>query len=497
MTGRVPDLLARLGAARRHAEAALAELVGADAARRLFAGDGGLWSDDPERAAEIGRWIGWLPVVDEMARARARARRSGRPSARHGRERTVLCGMGGSSLAPLVLRQAPSAGRWRCSTRPTRTPSAPSRSTARCSSIASKSGTTIEPLVMLEYFLDAAGRDGSRFVAITDPGLLPGGPGARSSASTPSSPTGPTSAGATPRCRCSAWCRRRSPACRSAAMLAAARRPRATRPRPTCRPPATRRCSSARCWAGWRAQGRDKLTLADLAVARAASASGWSSSSPSRRARRARAWCRWPTSAPGAPGVYGDDRVFAHVRADATHDAAIDALAAAGHPVVALDVAVARGPRRADADVGARHGLLPAACWASTPSTSPTSRPPRCSRATCSRPTSGTGSRRRWSRGDDVGEALAAAERRALVRRHPGLRHARPTATEARSAGRAAPHPRRARRVATSMGFGPRYLHSTGQLHKGGPPTGRLPAGAGRRARPTCPSPAGRTASAR
>ena len=25
-------------------------------------------------------------------------------------------------------------------------------------------------------------------------------------------------------------------------------------------------------------------------------------------------------------------------------------------------------------------------------------------------------------------------------------------------------------RVATSLGFGPRYLHSTGQLHKGGPP---------------------------
>jgi transaldolase/glucose-6-phosphate isomerase len=26
------------------------------------------------------------------------------------------------------------------------------------------------------------------------------------------------------------------------------------------------------------------------------------------------------------------------------------------------------------------------------------------------------------------------------------------------------------KRVATSAGFGPRYLHSTGQLHKGGPP---------------------------
>jgi hypothetical protein len=31
---------------------------------------------------------------------------------------------------------------------------------------------------------------------------------------------------------------------------------------------------------------------------------------------------------------------------------------------------------------------------------------------------------------------------------------------------------RDARRVATTLGFGPRYLHSTGQLHKGGPATG-------------------------
>ena len=27
-------------------------------------------------------------------------------------------------------------------------------------------------------------------------------------------------------------------------------------------------------------------------------------------------------------------------------------------------------------------------------------------------------------------------------------------------------------RVATTLGFGPRFLHSTGQLHKGGPNTG-------------------------
>ena len=31
---------------------------------------------------------------------------------------------------------------------------------------------------------------------------------------------------------------------------------------------------------------------------------------------------------------------------------------------------------------------------------------------------------------------------------------------------------RDARNVATTLGFGPRFLHSTGQLHKGGPNTG-------------------------
>ena len=31
---------------------------------------------------------------------------------------------------------------------------------------------------------------------------------------------------------------------------------------------------------------------------------------------------------------------------------------------------------------------------------------------------------------------------------------------------------RERRHVATTLGYGPRYLHSTGQLHKGGPNTG-------------------------
>jgi transaldolase/glucose-6-phosphate isomerase len=36
--------------------------------------------------------------------------------------------------------------------------------------ISSKSGSTIEPSVMHEYFWERTGQDGSRFVAVTDPG---------------------------------------------------------------------------------------------------------------------------------------------------------------------------------------------------------------------------------------------------------------------------------------------------------------------------------------
>ncbi len=50
--------------------------------------------------------------------------------------------------------------------------------------------------------------------------------------------------------------------------------------------------------------------------------------------------------------------------------------------------------------------------------------------------------------------------------------------------------------VATTLGYGPRFLHSTGQFHKGGPPTGRFLQLVHDRAT-TWPSPAGPSASAR
>ena len=52
-------------------------------------------------------------------------------------------------------------------------------------------------------------------------------------------------------------------------------------------------------------------------------------------------------------------------------------------------------------------------------------------------------------------------------------------------------------RVATTVGLGPRFLHSTGQLHKGGPDTGVFVQVVGDDADDDVPSPARRTGSPR
>ena len=75
-----------------------------------------------------------------------------------GFDRVVLCGMGGSSLAPLGAGRGVRRPRCTCSTRPIPTPCGPSGRTGSLFVIASKSGSTLEPEVMEEYFFDARRR---------------------------------------------------------------------------------------------------------------------------------------------------------------------------------------------------------------------------------------------------------------------------------------------------------------------------------------------------
>jgi hypothetical protein len=79
------------------------------------------------------------------------------------------------------------------------------------------------------------------------------------------------------------------------------------------------------------------------------------------------------------------------------------------------------------------------------------------------------------SRADDPG--LASAVRDHLGRRRPNAYLAlqafiAPTAARDQALSRIRERLLKGTRNATTAGYGPRFLHSTGQLHKGGPPTG-------------------------
>jgi hypothetical protein len=54
------------------------------------------------------------------------------------------------------------------------------------------------------------------------------------------------------------------------------------------------------------------------------------------------------------------------------------------------------------------------------------------------------------------------------------MAYARPGEDLDRAAAELRETVRQATRATTTFGYGPRYLHSTGQFHKGGPPTGRF-----------------------
>jgi transaldolase/glucose-6-phosphate isomerase len=147
--------------------------------RRLWAGDATLWTgkDEPD-------WLGWLTIVGEE-RARLDQLRAFAEEVRAaGFRHVLLLGMGGSSLGPEVLAQT--FGRQvnapellvLDSTDPAQIREFESRiDPARTLFIvSSKSGGTLEPNVLKQYFFErvrqAVGQEqaGRHFIAITDPG---------------------------------------------------------------------------------------------------------------------------------------------------------------------------------------------------------------------------------------------------------------------------------------------------------------------------------------
>jgi transaldolase/glucose-6-phosphate isomerase len=136
-----------------------------------------IWERDPTVWTGSGeeKWLGWL---DEPQRMRERigdlqrfADEVGSPGVI---DTFVLLGMGGSSLAPIVLKQSFAAGSLQVldTTHPAMIRhSAEMLDLDRTLFIASsKSGTTLETRSHLDFFWERNGGHGEFFVAITDPG---------------------------------------------------------------------------------------------------------------------------------------------------------------------------------------------------------------------------------------------------------------------------------------------------------------------------------------
>ena len=135
---------------------------------RIWAYDASVWTDSGE-----DRWLGWLDVHTRV-RQHADELRAFADAAREQFDDVVLLGMGGSSLAPEVLRRT--FGSESLHVLDTTHPAAIRRVADGLDLertlflVSSKSGSTIETRSQLEYFWERTGGRGPQFVAITDPG---------------------------------------------------------------------------------------------------------------------------------------------------------------------------------------------------------------------------------------------------------------------------------------------------------------------------------------
>ena len=140
----------------------------AEIAERIWAYDASLWTDSGE-----DRWLGWLDVVARM-RLHVDELNAFSEAATEQFHDCVLLGMGGSSLAPEVMRRTYGVESFHVLD--TTHPEAIRRLEREIDLeqtlflASSKSGSTVETRSHLEYFWERTGGRGLQFVAITDPG---------------------------------------------------------------------------------------------------------------------------------------------------------------------------------------------------------------------------------------------------------------------------------------------------------------------------------------
>jgi glucose-6-phosphate isomerase len=461
--------------------------AGARVATRVAQADATLWA--PAGTPEVANRLGWLSIAERMLgevdelRAFADGVRD-----EHIRD-VVLLGMGGSSLAPEVLR--------RCFERQPERPAlhvldSTDAATVRAVGervelartlflVSSKSGGTIEPLSLFSHFWSLSGV-GHNFAAITDPGsgleelarahdfrrVFAGDPdiGGRYSALSafgmvPGALIGVDVAGLL-RGAPEAW-RTRAPGSADAAGA-----------------DGSEGGASAGVWLGaalsaLAGRARDKLTFI---IARTLPGLGlWLEQLVAESTGKQGTGILPVAEEPvGEPDEYGEDRVFAYLpdvrEPDGGLHGRVRALAEAGHPVITI-------PTRGPADLGRVFLLweiaVAVAGWGL--GINPFDQPNvQQAKDATKRVLAGlTRSHELPQIADADASALTALLGDSAPPEYVAIMgYLEPSApldaavSELRAALRART------RATTTFGYGPRFLHSTGQFHKGGPRTGRF-----------------------
>ena len=472
------------------------------AAAGLWKGDPTVWSGDEGTQKEIADRLGWMSSPLLMADSIERLHTFAGSIKRNGFNDVVLLGMGGSSLAPEVLRAvigvAPGWPRLHMldSTDPAAVRAAATPEERTLYLVASKSGTTIEPNSLAAHFrqrLQDAGvpRWSDHFVAITDPGtelerraraehfrdlfINPEDIGGRYSALSffgmvPAALMGQDVAAII------GW---------SLAMLAASEPGGADA---LSNPAVALGLVMGAC----ARTGRDKLTL--IAPPELDAFGLWVeqliAESTGKHGRGIVPIAGEPL---GSPDVYGADRVFVRLRlpdasGEEQRDAQVAAIRSTGAPVVDIELPelkalgaefmrweIATAIAGALIDINpfdqpnvqqakdATNGLLREF---KSKGRLPVAAPDKAVGSLALTLTSAARSALATAGADAVLSLLKPGDYFAL------LAYVGPDPALAEALQRFRDDVRDLARVATMFGYGPRYLHSTGQLHKGGPDSG-------------------------
>jgi transaldolase / glucose-6-phosphate isomerase len=439
-------------------------------AKRIWARDEALWGGPG--VPEIADRLGWLTISEKMMEHAGELREFAESARADGLEHAVLLGMGGSSLGPEVIRRSYGEvpGAMRLHVLDSTDPGAV-RDVERQVDldktlfiVSSKSGGTIETLSHMRYFHERSSGDGSRFCAVTDPGS-PLAELARERGFRRVFENDPEIGGRYSVLSCFGLVPAACAGVNIEAMLHQAE-------------VAEQNCaqfdspqSNSGLWLGCvmgelAQHGRDKLTYV---VSDPISSFGlWVEQLIAESTGKEGKGILPVADEPlGPPEVYGDDRVFAYLRnedePDAELDAAIEALGRAGHPTTTGRIIGGA------ADLGRifffAEFATAVAGWALgiNPFDQPNVQEAKDNTARILKeglPEVEPGS---------LDELLAGASPPKYI----AITAFAPPSDEMDSAvAELRTKLRDSTKCTTTFGYGPRYLHSTGQYHKGGPPNG-------------------------